>query len=131
MKSTAARYIDATSETKAKLAKLFKCTEKYVYMCLTYRPGTGNETARKIRFTAVKSYGAIPMLHVPECETLHDTTEDGRQIMRQVFNNGATLRVDKATGEAWITDRRGKVVERRTIKPIPELSNLQVLAENL
>lgn len=131
MKSTAARYIDATPETKAKLAKLFKCTEKYVYMCLTYRTGTDNENAHKIRYTAVKAYGAIPMLHVPECETMHDTTEDGRQIMRQVFNNGATLRVDKETGEAWITDRLGKVVERRTIKPIPELSNLQVIAENL
>lgn len=125
------RYIDVTPEVKAKLAKLFKCSEKYVYMCLTYRPNTDNETGRRIRHAAVKAYGATPMLHVPECETMHDTLEDGRKIMRQVFDNGAVLRVDKSTGEAWITDRGGKVVERRTLKPIPELSKLQVIAENL
>ena len=131
MKSTAARYIDATPETTAKLAKLFKCTEKYVYMCLTYRTSSDSETAHKIRYTAVKAYGATPMLHVPECETMHDTTEDGRQIMRQVFNNGATLRVDKETGEAWITNRRGETVTRGRIEQFAELSKVQVLAENL
>lgn len=129
MRTTSERYIDATDEVTAKLAKSFECTEKYVYMCLTYR--RDNETARKIRYTAVKVYGARPMLHVPECETLHDTTEDGRRIMRQVFNNGATLRVDKRTGEAWITNRRGEQVERRDSIGIPELSKLQVIAENL
>lgn len=129
MKTTAERYIDATPEATAKLAKLFRCTEKYVYMCLTYR--RDNETARKIRYTAVKNYGATPMCNLPECETWHDTTEDGRQIMRQVFNNGATLRVDKHTGEAWITNRRGETVERTTIKLIPELTKFQVIADNL
>ena len=129
MKSTKPRYIDATPEAMAKLARLFKCTEKFVYMALTYVQNT--ELAHKIRFTAVEHYGATPMAHYPECETWHEVTEDGRQIMRQVFDNGATLRVDKHTGEAWITNRRGEVVQRDTIKPIPELSKLQVLAENL
>lgn len=130
MKTTAERYIDATPEATAKLAKLFRCTEKYVYMCLTYR--RDNETARKIRFTAVRNYGATPMCHLPECETMHDTLEDGRQIMRQVFDNGATLRVDKNTGEAWITNRKGVQVEHRDrITLFPELSKLQVIAENL
>lgn len=129
MKTTAERYIDATPETMAKLAKVFNCTEKYVYMCLTYRKD--NETARKIRYTAVKNYGAKPMLHVPECETMHDTLEGGRQIMRQVFDNGATLRVDKNTGEAWITNRKGVQVEHRDRIDWPELSKIQVIAENL
>lgn len=129
MKSTTARYIDATSETIAKLAKLFRCGEKMVYYALTYRKDS--LLAHKIRYAAVKQYGAKPMCHLPECETWHDTTEDGREIMRQVFDNGATLRVDKNTGEAWITNRKGETVERATIKPIPELSKLQVMAENL
>lgn len=129
MRTTAARYIDASKEATEKLAKLFKCTPKFVYICLTYR--ADSELARKIRFTAVRNYGATPMCHLPECETMHDTLEDGRQIMRQVFDNGAMLRVDKNTGEAWITNRKGEVVQRATIKPIPELSKLQVLAENL
>lgn len=130
MKTTAERYIDASREATARLAKAFKVTEKFVYLCLTYRKN--NETARKIRFTAVQEYGATPMCHLPECETLHDTTEDNRQIMRQVFNNGATLRADKHTGEAWITNRRGEVVEHRDrIEKLSELAELQTLAENL
>lgn len=129
MKTTAKRYIDATEKATAQLAQSFKCTAKYVYMCLTYR--RDNETARKIRYTAVKVYGATPMLHVPECETMHDTTEGGRQVMRQVFDNGAILRVDKRTGEAWITNRNGKEVERRERINFAELDSMQVIAENL
>ncbi|MDE6246213.1 MAG: hypothetical protein K2M41_00010 [Muribaculaceae bacterium] len=100
-----------------------------MYLALTYRSDT--EKARKIRFTAVNNYGATPMCHYPECETLHDTTEDGRQIMRQVFNNGAVLRVDKCTGEAWITNRRSERVVNRQCITIPDLSEIQVLAENM
>jgi hypothetical protein len=129
MRTTAARYIDATEETTAKLAKTFQCTPKFVYLALTYRSDT--EKARKIRFTAVENYGATPMCHYPECETLHDTTEDHRQIMRQVFNNGATLRVDKRTGEAWITNRKGETVVHKQVISFPQLSAIQVLAENL
>lgn len=129
MKTTAERYIDATPEATARLAKLFRCTPKYVYMCLTYR--RDNETARKIRYIAVKNYGATPMCHLPECETWHDTLENNRRIMRQVFNNGATLRADKDTGEAWITNRKGETVEHRDRIDLPELSKLQVIAENL
>lgn len=130
MKSTKPRYIDATSEATAKLAKLFKCTEKFVYMALTYHKDSA--LARKIRFTAVQEYGATPMAHYPECETWHDTTEDGRQIMRQVFNNGAKLTTDKRTGEAWITNRKGEAVEHRDrITLLEDLFKLQVMAENL
>lgn len=129
MRTTASRYIDATLETMDKLAKTFQCTPKFVYLALTYRSDT--EKARKIRFTAVNNYDAIPMCHYPECETLHDTTEDGRQIMRQEFNNGATLRVDKRTGEAWIINRRGKTIVHKQCISFPQLSEIQVIAENL
>lgn len=129
MKTTSPRYIDANNEAMAKLARLFGVTEKHVYLCLTYRKN--NTTARKIRYTAVENYGAIPMCHYPECETLHDTTEDGRQIMRQVFNNGATLRVDKRTGEIWITNRHGETVVHKQCISFPQLSEFQVIAENM
>lgn len=131
MKSTAARYIDATEETTAKLAKVFNVTEKYIYMCLTYRPNTRNTTGNKIRFTAVHNYGAIPMLHVPECETMHIVTEDRRQLMRQTFDNGVTLNVDKQTGEAWAVNRHGDEVLRSQIVQFTELSKIQAEAENL
>lgn len=123
------RYIDATPEVKEKLAKVFKVTEKFIYLCLTYRKN--NETARKIRFTAVKNYGATPMAHYPLCETMHDTTEDGREIMRQEFDNGVTLRVDKRTGEAWLTGRKGDALGRWHDITIPKLSEIQVIAENI
>jgi hypothetical protein len=123
------RYIDATQETKATLAKVFKVTEKFVYMCLTYRKN--NDTARKIRFTAVHNYGAKPMAHYPICETLHDTTEDGRQVMRQEFDNGCTLLVDKRTGEAWLTGRKGDALGHWLDINFPKLYEIQVLAENM
>lgn len=56
MKSTTQRYIDATPEATATLAKLFRCTEKFVYYALTYRKNT--DLAKKVRYTAVwKSRG--------------------------------------------------------------------------
>lgn len=129
MRTTAARYIDATDDAVERLAKANGCTPKFVYLALTYRSNT--EKARKVRFTAVKEYGAVPMCHYPECETIHDTTEDGRQIMRQVFNNGAVLKVDKRTGEAWVTNRRGEMVEHKQCISIPQLSAIQAKAENM
>ncbi len=129
MRTTATRYIDATKDSMEMLARRFECTPKFVYLALTYRSDT--ETARKIRYTAVKHYGATPMAHYPQCETMHDTTEDGRQVMRQEFDNGVTLRVDKQTGEAWMTDRRGEVIDRRRIVKFTDLANVQVMAENM
>ena len=129
MVTNASRYIAVEKETAGKLAKMFNCCDKMIQLALTYR--RNSELARKIRFTAVAHFDGKPMLHVPQCETLHNTTEDGRQIMRQEFDNGATLRVDKQTGEAWITDRRGEPVLHRDYIRIPELSKLQVIAENL
>lgn len=129
MRTTATRYIDANEETTAKLAKAFDCTPKMVYFALTYRKDS--PLARKIRFTAVQNHGAIPMGHYPLCETMHDTTENGREIMRQEFDNGVTLRVDKHTGELWFTNRRGVEVMRGQIKEFPELAKFQVMAENM
>lgn len=113
----------------AKLAKAFNVTKKYVYMCLTYL--RDNETARKIRYTAVHAYGATPMRHCPECETLHNVTEDGRQLMVQNFNNGVRLEIDKHTGASVVYNRHGAVIGRRRIERIPELTELQLYAESL
>lgn len=123
------RYIDATPEAQAKLAKRFNVTTKYVYMCLTYR--ADSEKARKIRYTAVKEYGATAMCHCPECETLHNITEDGRDLMVQNFDNGVRLEIEKHTGAAVVYNRRGAVVSRRQIVEFPELAELQLYAESL
>lgn len=123
------RYIDASPEAQAKLAKVFNVTPKYVYMCLTY--SADNEKARKIRYAAEHVYGATPMLHCPECEPLHNVTEDGRDLMVQNFDNGIKLEIDKQTGVAVVYDRKGAVLCSRKIEKFPELSELQLYAENL
>ncbi len=123
------RYIDATEEVRAKLAKTFNVTPKFVYMCLTYR--ADSEKARKIRYTAVHVYKAKAMRHCPECETLHNVTEDGRDLMVQNFNNGVKLEIDKQTGETWVTNRRGETVMHKQCITIPQLTEIQVMAENM
>jgi len=98
-------------------------------MCLTYR--ADSEKARKIRYTAVHVYKAKAMRHCPECETLHNVTEDGRDLMVQNFDNGIKLEIDKQTGVAVVYDRKGAVLCSRKIEKFPELSELQLYAENL
>ena len=129
MRTTAERYIDATDEATAKLAKVFNVTQKMVYLALTYRQNS--ETARKIRYAAVHEYGATPMCHCPECETLHNVTKDGRKLMVQNFNNGVRLEIDKHTGAAVVYNRNGAVIGLRQIVKFPELADLQLYAESL
>ena len=70
------------------------------------------------------------MCHCPECETLHEVREGGRELMVQNFDNGTRLEVDKHSGAAVVYDRRGQVLETRVIKRIPELSEIQLYAES-
>lgn len=129
MDTASKRYIDVTEEVKAKLARAFTCTQHFVYLALTYRKDT--ELARKVRYTAVHEYGAKPMGHYPECETLHNITKDGRQLMEQNFDNGVKLEVDMQTGVVVVYDRKGAVLCTRQIEKIRELSELQLYAESL
>lgn len=126
---TTESYIKVSNEARAKLARLFKVEEKTVYLALTYR--RDSDTARKIRFTAVHNFGGVPMCHCPECETMHNVTEDGRELMVQNFNNGVKLEIDKQTGAAVVYNRKGAIVGRRQIVKFPELTELQLYAESL
>lgn len=126
---TTESYIKVSNEARAKLARLFKVEEKTVYLALTYR--RDSEKARKIRYAAVRNYGGVAMCHCPECETLHNITEDGRDLMVQNFDNGVRLEIDKHTGAAVVYDRRGTVISRRQIVEFPELAELQLYAESL
>lgn len=74
METASRRYIDVTTANKTKLAKLFKCTETFVYMALTYRKDSS--LARKIRYVAVRDYKGKPMHHLPSvkpCTMLRQT----------------------------------------------------------
>lgn len=129
METTSKRYIDVTDEVKAKLAKFFKCTETFVYMALTYRKNT--VLAKKIRYVAVRDYNGKPMHHCPECETLHNLAEDGRDLMVQNFDNGVKLEVDKGTGNVVAYNRKGENIGNWENVSIPKLSEIQMYAESL
>lgn len=126
---TTTNYIKVSEEARAKLARVFKVEKKTVYLALTYR--RDSDKARKIRYAAVRNYGGVAMCHCPECETLHNITEDGRDLMVQNFDNGVRLEIDKHTGAAVVYDRRGTVISRRQIVEFPELAELQLYAESL
>lgn len=128
MKATSS-YIRVSGEARAKLARAFKVEEKTVYLALTGR--RNSDKARKIRYAAVKEYGGVPMVHCPACETLHNVTEDGRELMVQNFNNGSSLRIDKRTGETWVINRHGETVEHKQCISISQLSEIQLYAESL
>lgn len=129
METTSKRYIDVTDEAKAKLAKFFKCTETMVYMALTYRKNS--DLARKIQYVAVRDFHGNPMRHLPECETLHNVTEDGRYLMVQHFNNGVKLEVDKGTGNVVAYNRKGESIGNWENVSIPKLTEIQMYAESL
>lgn len=126
---TTESYIKVSNEARAKLARLFNVEEKTVYLALTYR--RDSDKARKIRYTAVRNYGGVAMCHCPECETIHNVMEDGRQLMVQNFDNGIKLEIDKQTGAAVVYNRKGAVVCRHQIVKFPELKELQLYAESL
>lgn len=129
METTSKRYIDVTNETKNKLARLFKCTETMVYMALTYRKSSS--LAKKIRYVAVRDYQGKPMHHCPECETLHNLTEDGRDLMVQNFDNGVKLEVDKGTGNVVAYNRKGENIGNWENVSIPKLAEIQIYAESI
>ena len=129
METTSKRYIDVTDTLKSKLAKLFKCTEKFVYMALTYRKDS--LLAKKIRYVAVRDYQGKPMHHCPECETLHNLTQDGRKLMVQNFDNGVKLEVDKGTGNVVVYNRKGDNIGNWENVTVTKLSEIQLYAESL
>lgn len=121
-------YIKVNEDAKAKLARAFEVEEKTVYLALTGR--RNSDKARKIRYTAVKEYGGIPMVHCPACETLHETTEDGRKIMRQEWNNGAVLVWYKGTPEV-VVRHEGCEVLHEECGSMQRFSEIQLYAESL
>lgn len=128
MKTKSSRYIDATKETCDKLAKAFNVVEKSVYLALTYRHDS--LTAQKIRHTAVKEYGAKPMLNCAECETLHTVSEKGKDLMVQRFDNGIVLEVEKESGVVRVLNRKGKELLREENVSVLRLMEIQSEYEN-
>lgn len=62
------RFIKLSLASRKRLARVFGCTEKMVYLALTYRKET--LLARKIRYTALKEFGGVRMVEHEESSNL-------------------------------------------------------------
>lgn len=100
-KRRSARTIKVSKENKAKLAKMFNCTERMVYKALCFEGDT--LLARKIQYVARRDMGGWVEAAVPEDEIFYDTMENGERVMRQYFGNGAVFEVSMKTGEGKVT----------------------------
>lgn len=118
------RRICVTRETRAALIRAFNVTSRMVFNALTF--ASNSMLAERIRRRAIELDGYV-RVSIPEMDTLHDN--DG--YMRQYFPNGAMLELEKSTGNAWIYDRDGNVVQNRRLNHIPEIVGFQNIAKGL
>ena len=123
-KRRSARTIKVSNENKAKLAKIFNCTERMVYKALCFESDT--LLARKIRHVARRDMGGWVEAAVPEDEIFYDTMENGERVMRQYFGNGAVFEVSMKTGEGKVT-YKGKPrlrYDQVLLTSIPQIQDL-------
>ena len=127
-KTKSARTIKVSKENKAKLAKMFNCTQRMVYKALCFECET--ELARKIQHVALKEMGGWIEAAVPEDEIFYDTMDSGERFMRQYFNNGAVLSVSFMTGQGKVMFK-GKTVESYDTVLLNQIPNIQAMAKAL
>ncbi len=127
-KTKSARTIKVSKENKAKLAKMFNCTQRMVYKALCFECET--ELARKIQHVALREMGGWIEAAVPEDEIFYDTMDSGERFMRQYFNNGAVLSVSFMTGQGKVVFK-GKTVESYDTVLLNQIPNIQAMAKAL
>lgn len=85
------QYIHVTKETREKLIKTFKCSERMIFYALQFDSQKGySDLAKRIRKAALENYGIL-MNVIPAVQTFYD--HDG--YMRQYLPNGAILEFGK------------------------------------
>ena len=122
------RAIKVSSENRAKLARMFGCTERMVYKALCYE--SDSELARKLRHVARKELGGWIEAMVPEDEIFYDTVEGNERVLRQYFPNGAVLEISKDTGQCRIM-HRGELAWDAGRISVTEIVNVQMWARGL
>ena len=122
------RAIKVSSENRAKLARMFGCTERMVYKALCYE--SDSDLARRLRHVARKELGGWIEAMVPEDEIFYDTVEDNERVLRQYFPNGAVLEISKDTGRCRIM-HRGELVWDAGRISVTEIVNVQMWARGL
>lgn len=127
-KTRSARTIKVSKENKAKLAKMFGCTERMVYKALCFEGET--PLAHKIQHVARTEMGGWVEAAVAEDEIFYDTMEGGERVMRQYFGNGAVLEVSMTTGEG-VVRFKGSPRYRYEEVLVSDIPTIQDYARNL
>lgn len=127
-KTRSARTIKVSKENKAKLAKMFGCTERMVYKALCFEGET--PLAHKIQHVARTEMGGWVEAAVPEDEIFYDTMDSGERVMRQYFGNGAVFEVSLKTGEGKVT-YKGKLRHRYEEVLVSDIPTIQNYARGL
>lgn len=127
-KTRSARTIKVSKENKAKLAKMFNCTERMVYKALCFECQT--LLARKIQYVARKDMGGWVEAAVPEDEIFYDTMDSGERFMRQYFNNGAVLEVSMDNGQGRVM-YKGKTLVTVENVMVSDMPAMQETARSL
>ena len=118
------KQIDVTDEVRAKIRKIFGCSNPTMWRALSYHSDT--DTSRRIRKCAMEN-GGVLMLLSPAMETIH--SHEG--CMRQYFASGAMLEADKRTGMVRVYDSEGTVRRVEKVMGLNVLESMQVYAEGL
>lgn len=127
-KKRSARTIKVSKENKAKLAKMFNCTDRMVYKALCFEGDT--ELARRIQHVARTEMGGWVEAAVAEDEIFYDTMEGGERVMRQYFGNGAVFEVSLKTGEGNVT-YKGKPRVRYDQVLLTSIPQIQEMARGM
>ena len=124
VKTRSSRTIKVSNENKAKLAKMFNCTERMVYKALCFESQT--LLARKIQHVARKEMGGWIEAAVREDEIFYDTMDGGERVMRQYFGNGAVLEISLETGIGVVTfnGENVKHFEKVYVDDIPGIQSI-------
>lgn len=127
METKVKRMIQITNENRAFLLKTFGVTREMIRYALVFDQKHGrSDLAKRIRKTALE-HGGIVVNVVPECETIHDANG----MMRQRFENGVTLEVNKNTGWLTVTDRAGRKVREANCSTFEQFYMEQIFAAGL
>ena len=101
------KQIEVTKEVRKEIKAAFKCSDVAIWRALSFALDT--PLSKRIRKFAYQK-GGVLLLLTPAMETIHD--KDG--YMRQYFENGAMIEVNKKLGILWLFDKDGTV--RREVK---------------
>lgn len=111
------RFIAATTENRAFLAKTFRVDERTVRNALSY--AYDSDICKRIRKLAVER-GAVKMVTCQEMECIFDS--DGN--MTQLLPNGAIVEISKETGNADVYLKGALMIHFDNIR-VSEINALQ------